>query len=285
MNTWSTICRTVFLVSSRGVFPNSLTVNGNLLYVLNSNSLNIAGYRFSPTGAMASIAGSKQPLVGATVPTLARQVGFDNTGSTLVVSLFGIPMKPAAAKSLTRVPVASSGAAGVGTAHDASSALPFGFAFDPIRNNLVMSQVTALTPNAGQTASYKLSDSALTQITTQPSGGTAPCWVVITKDGKFAFVVNTGGGAPGGSSIARYSLAADGALTQLGVNNQTSSEFAKTDAVLSEDDKYLYVLNPFVMGQNKSRIDEYKVTSAGDLVLMGKTPANMPVGVSGLAGY
>ena len=272
-------------VKSGGVFPNSLTVHGNLLYVLNSNSLNIAGYTFSAAGAMAPIAGSNQPLVGGKVPTLARQVGFDNTGSTLVVSLFGNPMKPAGAKSLNTFPVSASGAAGAGTAYDASSALPFGFAFDPINNNLVVSQVTELTPGAGQTGSYGLSGGALKAISTQPSGGTAPCWVVITKDGKFVFVVNTGGGAPGGSSVARYSLAADGTLTELGVNSQSSSEFAKTDAVLSKDDKYLYVLNPFVMGQDKSRIDEYTVTSSGDLKLMGQTPSNMPVGVSGLAGY
>ena len=274
-------------IDSGGQFPNSLTIHGNLLYVLNANSANIAGFTFNASGAMSAISGSSQPLVGTVIPGLARQIGFDNTGKTLIATLLGNPglTPPVATQSINSFPVAADGAAGPGTAYDASSPFPFGFAFDP-SNHLIVSQVTDLmTPGAGKTGSYSLSSTgAVTQVNAAASSGTAPCWVSITSDGKYAFVVNTGGGAPDGSTVTRYSIAADGSLTELGSNAETKSEFAKTDSLLSSDSRFLYVLAPSVKDGDTSRIDEYKGGGGGSLTLIGQTPANMPVGVSGLAG-
>src|SRR6478672_7719448 len=44
-------------VSSGGAFPDSLTVHGNLVYVLNANSLSIQGLTFSSTGVLSAITG------------------------------------------------------------------------------------------------------------------------------------------------------------------------------------------------------------------------------------
>ena len=128
-----------------------------------------------------------------------------------------------------------------------------------------------------------LVDLADSGVDTVSSDGVAPCWVVITRDGRYAFVVNTGGGAPP-ATVARYGLTPAGDLSLLGItgeNNTNGDQFARTDEVLSRDGRYLFVLNPGIMG-NISQIDIYRV-SGGDLTLVGNTPPNGPAGMSGLA--
>jgi 6-phosphogluconolactonase len=275
---------------SGGKFPNSITTHGNVLYVLDSGIFpvpgppvpgNIAGFHFNAAGHLTPIKGSNRPLT-PTVPGLARQVGFNNKGTLLVVSLFGNPMTPSTMGSLDTFPVKPSGAAGPPTAHNTTTPLPFGFAFDP-SGRLIMSQVTALTPGAGDAASYKVAPSGtLSPISTKPTKGTAPCWVSITGNGKYAYVVNTGGGAPTGAFTTAYRIAPNGGLTFL-ANTPVRKEFVETDETLSRDSRYLYVL---ASGPTPAthHIDEYKVLGNGHLKFIGKTP-DMPVpGTSGLAG-
>ena len=82
--------------------------------------------------------------------------------------------------------------------------------------------------------------------------------MVISKDKKFAFVVNTLSGTDvpadigtGHNSIARYSIGSDGKLTLLGNTDTTPGGFPGDEA-LSSDRQYLYVLTPFVMGKNRA---------------------------------
>jgi hypothetical protein len=272
----------VFLIdriSSGGDFPNSLTVHGNTLYVQNSNSGTIKGFKFGPLGFMVAIPGSTQSLIGNPPPESgvnARQIGFDNTGRVLTVSVLGSSL-------INTFKVDAFGRAGPATVPPASSQtpLPFGFAFDP-KNRLVMSEVAAL-PGTGFTSTYNLNtgNATLTPIDSKSSNGQAPCWVVVTNNGKYAFVVNTGGGAP--STIARYRINNDGTLTNLAPNTgPNGAEFARTDEDLSRDSKFLYVLNPSIFAGNTSKIDEYAVGSDGSLTLIGATDANLPPGISGL---
>jgi hypothetical protein len=62
-------------------------------------------------------------------------------------------------------------------------------------------------------------------------------------------------------------------------------DFARTDAALSRDSRYLYVLAPSVGPGAPSHIDMYAVDSAGGMTLIGSTPAgaNLGVGATGLA--
>jgi 6-phosphogluconolactonase len=280
--------------SSGGKFPNSITLHGNVLYVLDSGIFpmpgppvpgNIAGFRFNTAGHLSAIKGSIWPLTPA-VPGLARQVGFNNNGRTLVVSLLGNPnaSPPTGAASIDTFKVNASGVAGAATAYNASTPFPFGFAFSP-GGKLIMSQVTSLTvPGAGDTASYSLSGSgALTPIATAATNGTAPCWVTITPNGKFAYVVNTGGGAPTGGFTSEYKLSPTGGLTLLGNTPVRPNEFALTDETLSSDARYLYVLSTGATPATH-HIDEYKVGRNGGLTFIGQTPALSVPGASGLVG-
>jgi 6-phosphogluconolactonase len=280
--------------SSGGKFPNSLTIHGNLLYVLDSGIFpmpgppvpgNIAGLRFNAAGSLSAVSGSIRALT-PTVPGLARQVGFNNNGKLLVVSLLGNPTlpTPVATDSIDTFKVSASGAASAPTAHNSTTPFPFGFAFDR-NDHLLMSQVTSLTiPGAGDTASYNVASSgALTPITTQATKGTAPCWVTVTPNGKYAYVVNTGGGAPTGGFTSEFRVFPNGGLKLLGNTAVRKNEFALTDETLSSDSHYLYVLSTGATPATH-HIDEYKVGGNGILTFIGQTPA-MPVpGASGLVG-
>jgi 6-phosphogluconolactonase (cycloisomerase 2 family) len=266
----------VSVKSSVGKFPTSVTSAGNLLYVLNQNSGNISGFHFSSNGTLHAIAGSSQALsANPPVGFGARQIGFDRTGRLLVVSVLGASVIDTFVLDSSDKPLAA-------TPFPSSTPLPFGFAFD-LRNRLVVSQLSNPMTLQGHTATYDVSSSGgLAANNTQSSQGTAPCWVAITKSGRYVFVVNTGGGAP--ATIARYRLENSGVLTFLGLTPPNGNEFARTDEVLSRDSKYLYVLAPSIMKGNTSHIDEYRVGSGGSLTLIGVTPSTLAVGASGLDG-
>jgi hypothetical protein len=59
-----------------------------------------------------------------------------------------------------------------------------------------------------------------------------------------------------------------------------TTEFAKTDLVLSSGDNYLYVVFPGVTAA--SHIDVYSVNDDGTLTLFGSTPSTLAGGLSGL---
>jgi 6-phosphogluconolactonase len=268
--------------TSNGDFPNSLTVHGRVLYALNSHSDSIAGFRFSKSGEMKRIVNSVRSLaLPQSNQTLSpRQIGFDRTGKVLVVTrLTPLP------GGIDTFVLNSKDRPGQALANAPTSALPFGFAFDRY-NNLIMSQPAAPPELAmpGNTASYSLNTQTgqLTPIETVTSDGVAPCWVVITRDGRYAFVVNTGGGPP--ATVARYTLTSTGDLTFLGTmgeNTANGDQFVRTDAALSRNGQYLFVLEPGIMADN-SEIDIYR-QAGGELTLVGQTPANLPAGMSGLA--
>jgi 6-phosphogluconolactonase (cycloisomerase 2 family) len=262
--------------SSGGKFPTSVTSAGNLLYVLNQNSGNISGFHFSSNGTLHAISGSTKALsANPPVGFGARQIGFDRTGRLLVVSVLGASVLDTFVLNSSDKPLTA-------TAFPSSTPLPFGFAFD-LRNRLVVSQLT--NPMAtGDTAVYDVSSSgSLAANNTQASQGAAPCWVAITKNGRYVFVVNTGGGGPP-ATVTRYRLENSGTLTFLGLTPENGNEFARTDTVLSRDSKYLYVLAPSVINGNTSKIDEYRVGSNGGLTSIGATPSTLAVGASGLDG-
>ena len=154
-------------VPSGGVFPNSITIHEHVLYVLNTNSKNIAGFRFTDGGKLTPIPGSSQPLTAEAAP-LSRQIGFDNTGNVLVVSL----LTDAAFDTFT----VTNGVAGPATAHPSASPEPFAFSFDPVKNTMVAAEVVNDQDfnQASNGSSYSVSKSgALTHIATESTHGYA----------------------------------------------------------------------------------------------------------------
>jgi 6-phosphogluconolactonase len=280
-------------VTSGGILPVSLTIHNNTLYILNEVSGTIFGYRFSNTGFLTPIVNSERALSTVGNLGVSAQIGFDPSGKTLVVSLRALP---APKGTIDTFKVNGDGSTGPAVPITADDANPFGFAFAGER--LIISNVgfvatpPGVMPNPvdptqfnGTTSSYNLSGTSLTLNNTASSNARAACWVVISKDKKFAFVVNTlSGSVPatgsGKGSIARYSIGPDGKLTLLGNTDTTPGGFPG-DESLSSDGKFLYVLTPFVMGKNTSHLDVFSV-SGGNLTHIQATPSTLAVGQSGV---
>jgi 6-phosphogluconolactonase (cycloisomerase 2 family) len=263
---------------SGGDLPESITASvGGLVYVLNVDSNSISGFRYTPTGRLTPIPNSTRPLAAAT--STARQIGFDNSGQMLVVTNLG-------ASLIETFTIGGDGTPTAVQPHPTQTPLPFGFAFDP-SNRIVLSELTTPPPpdgpgGDGSTSTYGLADSgAVTNIDSETTADDLPCWVQVTGNGRYAYVVNTGAGQL--ASITRYRIAANGTLTRLG-NTAAPGEFAITDAALSRGSKFLYVLAPTVTGSNTSHIRRYAVRTGGGLRYLGRTKNNLPTSVTGLDG-
>jgi hypothetical protein len=86
--------------------------------------------------------------------------------------------------------------------------------------------------------------------------------------------------------VTGFRLSAKGGLTALTpAAPSLPGEFARTDAALSRDSKYLYVLAPSVGPGSPSHIDQYRLGAKGGMTLIGSTPAgaDLGVGATGLA--
>jgi 6-phosphogluconolactonase (cycloisomerase 2 family) len=296
-------------VGSGGTEPISLTSSGNVLYVLNENSGNIAGFRFSWSGGLWPISGSSQSLSTPGPSSIAAQIGFSPNGRVLTVSERCYPFLggcPGQSKGvLDTFVVDRSGRAGPAQQHPSDDNGPFGFAYLS-SSKLVVSNTgdTGLPPDPtnpslfiGTTSSYVLDRFGDLAPNGGPvaSGGRGACWVVLTNDGRYAYVTNSLSTFPPGNGVggvSRYAVSRNGTLTLLGQTDVTNDPVTPgttfpTDEVLSGDSRYLYVVSPTLgMGpanNNTSHIDVYRVGRNGSLTNIQATPATLPVGVSGLA--
>jgi 6-phosphogluconolactonase (cycloisomerase 2 family) len=297
-------------VPSGGTLPISLTSHGNLLYVVNEISSNIKGWSFDSSGHLTPIAGSTEALTSAYPSTVAAQIGFAPNGRQLVVTIRGLPAPNGVIDTFS---VNSHGAAGPAVGHKAPTPNPFGFSFASDKNLLVSDAGFVATPVCtdspctptsvgfphpedpsqffGSAASFSLNDSGNLRFKGDfPSGGRAACWLVVSKDGRYAFVTNTlasPAGSPAGigsgvGAVATYAISRHGVLTLLGLTNTSPGGFPGDEA-LSSDGKFLYVLNPAVIIPGPSHIDVYRIGSGGSLTqIQAVADAILPNSVSGL---
>jgi 6-phosphogluconolactonase (cycloisomerase 2 family) len=249
-------------VASRGMQPVSLTVHRDLLFVLNAGSSSINGFRITPEGRLRRIPNSSAPLSGSGVGP--AEIAFDTSGKVLLVTekttsdidtysvVGGVPTGP--------------------TVHASSGMTPFGFAFVPRSENVVVSEAFGGASGQGAASSYGVTPpSTLTPISVSvPDGNTAPCWVVITRGG-IAFTSNTNS-----NTISAYSIDAQGNLTLTnGVSAQTG--MTPTDLALGPNDRTLFVLN-----LKSGSIGAYAIGAGGTLTGM-RGAHGLPAHALGLA--
>jgi 6-phosphogluconolactonase (cycloisomerase 2 family) len=148
---------------------------------------------------------------------------------------------------------------------------PFGSEFRPTDpRQLFVSNAHGGTGNGSVSAFQVSNDGTLSSIGASPFADqqTAPCWVEITKDGRFLFTVNTAS-----ASISRYAIATDGTLTLLGSTplNDPSGR-GPTDARLSPDGRALWIVD-----NGKAAVSGLRV-SGGDLSELASSPVSLPAG-------
>ena len=235
-------------VSSGGVQPISLSSYEDVLYVLNAGAAgNITGFNVGREGELTPLPGSTRPLsnngVGA-APGPA-QVQFSREGEWLVVTEKGSNL-------LLVYPVDDDGIAGAPRTFPSAGTTPFGFAIDK-RDHVLVSEAFGGAPNRSAMSSYDLEEGGLSVIS--PSVGTlqtAACWVVVTKNGKYAYTTNTGS-----SNISGYRVGKDGRLTLLSADGITGvTGGGPIDADFSRNDQYLYTLNTRAHSINVFRLGD-----------------------------
>ena len=251
-------------VPSGGDLPISLTVSGDLLYVLhNGTSPNVTGFRIGPDGSLTPIPGSTRPLSGAAPD--AAQVGFSPDGTRLVVT-------EKATNQLLTFLLLANGTIGPPVIQPSAGATPFGFAFDG-RGTLIVSEAFGGAPDASVLSSYRPSGGGWTTVSPlAATTETAACWVVVTGNGRFLYTTNTGSG-----SVTGFAVSQDGSLTILDADGVTGVAGAgPIDADVSVGGRYLYVLN-----SGSQSISSFQIGSDGGLTSLGQT-AGLPAGANGL---
>jgi 6-phosphogluconolactonase len=226
--------------ASRGAGPISLTYHDGLLYVLNAangrtQAANVAGFHVDDEGELHPIAGSVRPL-SAPHPN-AAQVQIDPSGRFLLVTEKGTNL-------IDLYRIDEDGSLSASTTFPSVGAVPFGIAFNPSssRHQLIVTDAAGGPNLTGAATSYRLEHGTINLITGPvPDHQIAPCWLVITADGRFAYTSNADS-----QTISGYSIEADGTISLLTPNGATATTPPATfplEEALSNDSHFLYVLD------------------------------------------
>jgi 6-phosphogluconolactonase len=232
-------------LSLAGVFPSggdgpvSLTYRGGLLYVLNAAnasqaSANVAGFHVDAKGKLHPITGATRPL-SAPHPNPA-QVQIDPLGRFLLVTEKGTNL-------IDVYRIHSDGSLSGPITFPSVGVIPFGMAFNPASPQQFIVDDAAGGPNGtGAATAYRLEHGNIRPITGPVLDyQIAPCWMVITGNGDFAYTSNADSHV-----ISGYRIAENGSISLLdaqGITATTPSDTFPLEESLSRDSGLLYVLD------------------------------------------
>lgn len=253
------------VVDAGGQRPVSVTEHRGLVVVLNGGGAgNIAAFRNSG-GMLHALPGQARPL-SASGGTAPAQVSFSPDGDVLLVT-------EKATNKLTSYRVSRHGLIGAPQVTNSAGATPFGFTFDK-RGTALVSEAFGGAANASAVSSYVFEDwKPAAPILVSASVGTtqtAACWVVVTPNGRYAYVTNTGG-----DTVSSYAVARSGRIRLLAAVAATSPG-GPLDAAVSADGRSLFVLN------GAGTITSFQIGHDGSLAATATLPG-LPAGTNGLA--
>jgi 6-phosphogluconolactonase len=250
----------VATVPSGGVTPTSVTQHGRYLYVLNAGGAgNIAGFTIAGA-AITPLA--TQPL--GTRTFAPAQVQFSPDGSSLVVTgrtSNTIDVYAVDRDGYASAPVTSASAGGT----------PFGFDFDK-RGNLLVSEAAT-----GSASSYAIGADGVASLVSGvvATHQGAPCWLVASKNGEYAYTANAGSG-----TISGFAVGHDGSLSLLdetGVTANLGAGSHPLDEAVSNDGRFLYNLT-----DGRHEITAFRIGDDGSLEQVGSIDG-LPAGAAGIA--
>jgi len=252
-------------VASRGATPTSVAVRGDLVYVLNNGTPNIAGFRIDG-GRLVELEGSERPPSAADADP--AQVSFSRDGRTLAVTERGTD-------SISTYAVDDRGLAAGPTTIRSSGKTPYGFDFTAA-GAMIVTEAFGGAVGAAAASSYSLTDSGeLAPV----SGSVADtrsevCWAAVTGDGRFAYVTNFGDG-----TISSYEIGDDGSLALRAAVAGATREGEKgiRDEAISRDGRFLYAIDA-----DAQKVFGWTVGSNGALASIGAFEG-VPQTVAGLA--
>ena len=226
--------------ASGGVEPNSVAISGDLVYVENTGGAtpNYSGFRLRRDGQLTPIPNSTVAVAAGSTAGLG-DVLFNNDGTRLVGVEVGPTLGPSFIDSF-RVNWNGTLSAAPGSPFPAQGLGPFGSQFSPIAPNQLFVSNAHNGTGLGTVSAFNDSwNGTLTSIGTSPFADdqTAPCWLVVSHDGRYLYALNTAS-----ASISTYSIARDGTLTLIGSTPVSGTAgVTGTDIALSPDDNTLYL--------------------------------------------
>ncbi len=250
-------------VSSGGERPISVDIHDGLVFVLNAGGTNnVSGLYLDWQGRLHSIAGSTQPLSAASVGP--AQVAISPSGGAVVVTEKGT-------NTIDTFTVRYDGTLRAGVASPSAGRTPFGFQFTS-SGQLVVSEAFGGDAGLGAVSSYRLGHAPgsyinrRAELITGPIADlqTAPCWIVVTENNRYAYTSNTGAG-----NISGYHVDHQGELTLFGdggLTADTGTGSKPIDMALDRSSRNLYVLNA-----GTHEIVELDVAGDGSLVDTGRS--------------
>lgn len=246
-------------VASGGTFPVSVTVDQNLVYVLNAGpSPNITGFNLSQRGHLTPLSNSTRSLVSTGA---FSQIGFDPEGNKLVVT----------DRAESQIIVYSVSDDGLPAATPVTSAsngkVPFGFIFDE-RGHLVVVEVG---PDAVSTYNILPNDTLQVISGSVVNGQKAACWIAGNERGDI-FTTN-----PGSGTISSYNLMPQNG--QVSLLNATDRRGNKPlDLGITSDGRFLYALDP-----GSGNVDMFRIERDGSLSNLGVVYGQFALFAQGIA--
>jgi 6-phosphogluconolactonase len=213
--------------SSHGVFPVSLALYGTRLYALNAGDSSVATFAVHEDGTISSLAGGRRSLPSAVGGP--STIGVTPDGRVLLVT-------ERTANRIDLFPLDGDGRPGEGEPIASHGATPFGF--DVGHDAVVV--VSEAGPNA--VSSYEVRDGDVLDLRagSVPTDQEATCWVRLTRDGRFAFSVNSGS-----ASLSGFDVDAAGRLTPVSAAVPTGSlpaGSAPLDLDVTDDNRFVFTL-------------------------------------------
>jgi 6-phosphogluconolactonase (cycloisomerase 2 family) len=260
-------------VPSSGHLPVSLTVHGNLLYVLNAGGEtgeqdNLAGFVFAG-GKLWHLPGATYSLSSSN--TAPAEVAFTLDGEHLVVTEKGPGI-------IDTYAVENEGYVEDHKTFISPNPPPYGFAVGR-QDRIFVTQAAggASATGASSVSSYEVGEWGNLEVISGSvaTHQTAACWMAISPDQHFAYSANTPN-----ASISSFQVAPSGSLTLLQSQAATTGANGPADMAFSADGNYLYSLEP-----GNGAIGAFSV-NPGTGALIPLTPAeSLPTSVNGLAAW
>jgi 6-phosphogluconolactonase len=256
--------------ASGGAEPISISIDGDLLYVLNTAS--ITGFQIERNGKLTAIPSSTRFLEQVGGRDLgASDIAFSPDGKFLAVT-------ERLANQIVIFPVEADGTAGTPVANNSNGNTPFSCVFTQ-NGFLVVSEAAGGPGGSSAASSYSLGTGGTLQVISGsvPTGGSVACWDIVTKDGKFGVITNAGT-----SSESLFVIANTGQLS-LHSNTSAGSNATPLDTALTGDGLFLYTLDAGTGSISEFRLDE----STETLTLIGTISDGLTAnsGVQGLAAH
>lgn len=253
------------VLPSGGLFPVSVSVSGDLVYVLNAeNGGSVQGYRIV-FGFVVPIPGSNRAL--GLDPTLTPQfthtpgqVAFTPDGSQLIVTT------KASGNDIDVFQVFGTGQLSAApVVNSESGALPFAVSFDAA-GNLVVAET-----GIGSVVTFSLSSQGVaTELDAVATNQAATCWVAAVN-GRF-YASNAGS-----ASVSEFQETNTGILS---LEGQSATDPGTVDAAGSANGNFLYVQT----GGN-GILDEFQIAANGTLSPIGSVTVAGAAGGEGILAF